>query len=114
MPKHFDASTYYKHPNKLGAGAERRKSLKGQKKAHVVMGEFKRGKLHSGSGEIVKNRKQAVAIAMSEAGLSQPKSNMPAHGAKGLPPHICCARAEESKKVGGFGSKHMHMGGGGY
>jgi len=34
-----------------------------------VMGEFKRGELHSGSkkGPEVTNRKQAVAIAMSEA-----------------------------------------------
>jgi len=34
------------------------------------MGEFKAGELHSGSktGPVVKSRKQAVAIAMSEAG----------------------------------------------
>jgi hypothetical protein len=39
------------------------------------MGEFKRGKLHSGSktGPKVKSRKQAVAIAMSEAGKSKKK-----------------------------------------
>ena len=37
------------------------------------MGEFKRGTLHSGSGDIVNNRKQAVAIAMSEAGMSKKK-----------------------------------------
>ena len=61
------------HPNKLGAGAKARKSLKGQEKVGVVMHEFKRGTLHSGSGEIVKNPKQAVAIAMSEAGLSKQK-----------------------------------------
>jgi len=38
-------------------------------KEHKVMGEFKRGKLHSGSksGPKVTNRKQAIAIAMSEA-----------------------------------------------
>lgn len=37
-----------------------------------VMGEFKRGKLHSGrGGPIVKSPKQALAIAMSEAGMSQ-------------------------------------------
>lgn len=37
-------------------------------KAHKVMGEFKRGKLHSGSkkGPMVTKRKQAIAIAMSE------------------------------------------------
>ena len=59
------------HPNKLGAGAKARKGLHGQEKVGVVMHEFKHGTLHSGSGEIVKNRKQAVAIAMSEAGLSK-------------------------------------------
>jgi len=44
-------------------------------KEHKVMGEFKRGTLHSGSksGPKVKSRKQAVAIAMSEAGKSRRK-----------------------------------------
>jgi hypothetical protein len=43
--------------------------MKGKSKVHKVMGEFKRGKLHSGSksGPKVKSRKQAVAIALSEA-----------------------------------------------
>jgi len=38
-------------------------------KVHKVMSEYKRGKLHSGSksGPKVKSRKQAIAIAMSEA-----------------------------------------------
>jgi|Laugrefa1bdmlbdn_1035148.scaffolds.fasta_scaffold207236_1 hypothetical protein len=40
---------------------------KAQKKIATVMGEYKAGTLHSGSGGVVKNRKQAVAIAMSEA-----------------------------------------------
>lgn len=40
-------------------------------KVHVVMGEFKRKKLKSGSGKKVTNRKQAIAIALSEAGLSK-------------------------------------------
>jgi hypothetical protein len=42
-------------------------------KEHKVMGEFKRGKLHSGSktGPKVKSRRQAIAIAMSEAGKSR-------------------------------------------
>ena len=60
-----------RHSNILGAGAKARKDLKGQEKVGVVMHEFKQGTLHSGSGEIVKNRKQAIAIAMSEAGLSK-------------------------------------------
>ena len=39
-----------------------------QKKVGKVMGEYKRGDLHSGKGgKIVKNPKQAIAIAMSEA-----------------------------------------------
>jgi hypothetical protein len=38
-----------------------------QKKIGKVMGEYKRGTLHSGKGgPVVKSRKQAVAIAMSE------------------------------------------------
>jgi hypothetical protein len=38
-------------------------------KVKKVMGEFKEGKLHSGSkkGPIVQNPKQATAIALSEA-----------------------------------------------
>lgn len=37
-------------------------------KVQKVMGEFKRGTLHSGKGgPVVKSRKQAVAIALSEA-----------------------------------------------
>ena len=42
---------------------------KSKSKIHKVMGEFKRGKLHSGSkrGPKVKSRKQAIAIAMNEA-----------------------------------------------
>jgi hypothetical protein len=44
------------------------KKSKGAKKVHKVMKEFKSGALKSGStGKTVKNRKQAVAIAMSEA-----------------------------------------------
>lgn len=36
-------------------------------KVEKVMGEYKRGKLKSGSGGKVKSRKQAIAIALSEA-----------------------------------------------
>jgi hypothetical protein len=42
-------------------------------KVAKVMGEYKRGTLHSGKGgPVVKSRKQAVAIAMSEAGMAKP------------------------------------------
>jgi|TARA_S200002703_G_scaffold103762_1_gene90018 hypothetical protein len=40
---------------------------KKQKKVKKVMGEYRRGKLKSSSGRKVTNRKQAVAIALSEA-----------------------------------------------
>jgi hypothetical protein len=40
----------------------------GQKKVGAVMHEFGKGELHSGKGgKVVKNPKQAVAIAISEA-----------------------------------------------
>ncbi len=43
---------------------------KAQKKVQKVMREYKAGSLHSGKGgPVVKSRKQAVAIAMSEAGM---------------------------------------------
>jgi ribosomal protein L21E len=46
----------------------------GQAKVSKVMKEFGKGKLHSGKkGPVVKSRKQAVAIALSEAGMSKKK-----------------------------------------
>lgn len=55
-------------------------SPKAKKKVEKVMGEFKRGKLKSGSGQKVKSRDQAVAIALSEArGAMQRK-----YGGKGI------------------------------
>ena len=53
-------------------------SLHGRRKrgkVEKVMHEFGAGELHSGSkhGPTVTNRKQAIAIAMSEAGMSKPK-----------------------------------------
>ena len=44
----------------------------GQTKVSKVMREFKKGELHSGKkGPVVKSRKQAIAIALSEAGKSK-------------------------------------------
>jgi len=41
-------------------------------KVGKVMGEYKEGTLHSGKGgPVVKDRKQAVAIALSEAKMPQ-------------------------------------------
>ncbi len=49
------------------------KMTKAEKKIGKVMSEYKSGKLHSGgSGKVVKNPKQAIAIALSEAGKSKP------------------------------------------
>ena len=50
------------------------KKTKAEKKISSVMKEFKAGELHSGKGgPVVKNPKQAVAIALSQAGKAKPK-----------------------------------------
>jgi hypothetical protein len=52
----------------------------GEKKVHKVMSEYKHGSLKSSSGGKVKSRKQAVAIALSEARSAGAKiPEKPAH-----------------------------------
>lgn len=52
------------------------KKTKTEKKISKVFNEYKAGKLHSGAGgKVVKNPKQALAIALSSAGV-KPKKGM--------------------------------------
>ena len=52
-------------------GQQQRFAKGGQAKVGKVMREFKAGKLKSSSGQKVTNPKQAIAIGLSEAGLSK-------------------------------------------
>jgi len=76
----------------------KRKHLKGKEKVGVVMHEFKRGTLHSGSGHIVTNPKQAVAIAMHEAGLSKDQRK----STKGSPEFTDAEITQGFRKLGGM------------
>jgi hypothetical protein len=50
-----------------------KKPTKAQKKVEKVMSEYPAGTLKSSSGQKVTNRKQAIAIALSEAGKARKK-----------------------------------------
>jgi ribosomal protein L21E len=56
-----------------------------------VMHEYKAGSLHSGKGgPVVKSRKQAVAIAMSQANMAKTKANK----------NMTAPKAKSAKKMG--------------
>ena len=56
----------------LTRGQMRKQVTKGPGKVKKVMKEFKKGELNIGkSKKKVKSRKQAIAIALSEAGMSK-------------------------------------------
>lgn len=68
MPEKKAIKKAMQHPDKLGAGAAKRRKLKNpEDKVKTVMKEFARGTLNSGSGHKVTNKKQALAIGYSEA-----------------------------------------------
>ncbi|HZO51893.1 MAG TPA: DUF6496 domain-containing protein [Bryobacteraceae bacterium] len=54
-------------PGLLSMATKKAPASKGDKKIHKVMKEYKEGTLKSGSGKKVSSRKQAVAVALSEA-----------------------------------------------
>lgn len=71
---HLPAHILSVHQKK--AMAKRKYSKAAQEKVGEVMKEFKEGKLKSSSGDKVTNRKQAIAIGISEAkqeGLKVPQ-----------------------------------------
>ena len=81
-----------------------------KRKVHKVMSEFKEGGLKSGpggKGGKVKSRKQAIAIAMSEAGLARPKRKKGRRKKKKGNPHM----AKKRKRYdGNYGGGHMDRG----
>lgn len=73
MTKEKRAKAAMKHPDKLGAGAANRKKLPNKEKIPVVMKEYARGTLYSGSGHKVTDKKQALAIGYSESRKAKKK-----------------------------------------
>lgn len=74
---------------KTGAKSSRKQSPGARKKVSKVMHEYKHGQLKSGGRRKVKNPKQAIAIALSEARQS---------GEKVPPPKKKSARKKSSSK----------------
>jgi hypothetical protein len=74
---------------KKSAPRRKQTSSKAQAKVHSVMREYKQGQLESGGKRKVKNRKQAVAIALNEALRS---------GARVAPKKKSSAKKSGSKK----------------
>jgi hypothetical protein len=71
------------HPARTAGRATVTKARRGGRKIEKVMGEYKRGTLRSSSGRKVHKRKQAVAIALSEArsaGARIPRRRRPTRG----------------------------------
>ena len=80
--------------------SSKKTSAKGQAKVGKVMHEYKHGQLKSGGRAKVKNRKQAVAIALSEARKSGAKVAPPKKksSSKGAASKKSTAKKPSSKK----------------
>lgn len=78
-----------------------RSKKKATTKVAKVMREYKAGTLHSGKkGPVVKSRKQAIAIAMSEAGMKKKSTTKKskAHSPKGEYKSAAAKRKHEAKE----------------
>lgn len=77
-----------------------------QAKIAKTMREFKSGKLKSSSGEAVKSPKQALAIALSQAGMTRkPKEDMSDEYYMGFFKEMAGEEEEEEEMDGSCGKK---------